>query len=91
LKPTNQHQIHTEHVLVEFATAVSNADVLVAHNIEFDVNILMAEVYRDGMAPTDLIHKKQTVCLHTLASAAAIATLPLRGRAERSRYSGLDA
>jgi len=37
-------------VLVEFSEAVSSADMLVAHNVDFDTKVVGAELLRAGMA-----------------------------------------
>ena len=48
-------------VLQEFVRVVNNVDIIVAHNLEFDFNIVLAECYRQDIDPSVLYHKTK-VC-----------------------------
>jgi DNA polymerase III epsilon subunit-like protein len=81
---TQVHGISTAHarkhgeplgpVLVEFVEAVEAADEIVAHNIDFDVNIVGAELIRGGM-PNVLTAKTQRC---TMKESADYCKLPGR-------------
>lgn len=45
-----------KNILHEFMDIVVRSDKLVAHNIEFDLNIVLAECYRVGVDPTPMLN-----------------------------------
>lgn len=53
-----------EDVLCDFSMAVSKADVIVAHNIDFDMNIILAEFYRANVDPKHVLVIEQVCTLH---------------------------
>jgi DNA polymerase III subunit alpha len=55
-----------KNVLCDFLEALSNVDIIVAHNIEFDMNIILAEFYRAKLDPIKLLPIQQ-VCTIRLA------------------------
>ncbi len=52
--------IPIDEVLNEFAEALSESSVVVAHNLQFDLNIISAEFYRIGVRRP--FHKQTQVC-----------------------------
>lgn len=60
----NRYGKPIKEVLIDFRTAVSKSDVLVAHNIEFDMNIIQAEFYRAGLDPMEVLTVPKTCTLH---------------------------
>lgn len=51
------------HVMADFETALTSADTIMAHNADFDVNVLKAELFRRGMnSALDELCTKRVVC-----------------------------
>ena len=61
-------------VLAEFAGAVSRSSVLISHNMNFDENVLKAELIRAGVS--DILSSMSTIC--TKESATDYCKLPGR-------------
>ena len=59
-----------QYVLDMFMNEVKQADVLVAHNIEFDIHVILAELYRQNRtSDVNIIYQKKWYCtmLHGMA------------------------
>ena len=63
-------------VLAEFLNDFKDADLIVGHNVEFDKNIVGAEMIRMGMR--DIMDSKPAIC--TMKSSTAYCAIPNRKR-----------
>ena len=59
----NVHGAEIKQVLVEFIKDIHNCDTLIAHNIDFDYNVILAELFRYEMDPCNMktIHRYCTM------------------------------
>lgn len=48
------------HIIKEFSKAVNSVDIIVGHNIDFDINVTGCEMYRLGI--TGILEKKPNIC-----------------------------
>jgi DNA polymerase III epsilon subunit-like protein len=58
--------------LHEFMGDLADANLIVGHNISFDLNIVGCELYRESMAYNDLLNKKKSCTMKCSADFCAI-------------------
>ena len=58
--------INIDKVLVEFMSDLENADMIVAHNVEFDLNMLRVELLR--LEQADCVRENMELCLDTVVN-----------------------
>lgn len=65
--------------LTEYMSDLQNADIIIGHNIDFDLHILGCELYREGIAYNDLLHKQSLCTMQRSTDFCAIASNNLYG------------
>ena len=68
----NKKGIDIETVLAEFIEDLKGVSLVIGHNINFDINIVQAELFRLGM--TDIFNDKRKVC--TMKSSVDFCAIP---------------
>jgi DNA polymerase-3 subunit epsilon len=72
LETLEEKGVPIEEILAQFALAVEKAEQIVAHNIEFDENIIGAEFLRAGLA--NVLEEKNKIC--TMVNTVKFCNIP---------------